>query len=554
MSDLTLVIKNARIVDGTGRPSFIGDVGVSGDRITAVGRIEGSTAPTIDATGMVLSPGFVEIHTHYDPHLCWDRLATPALEHGFTTIVTGNCSLGMAPIRDRADADRINRLFGKIEDLDESFFNAAVPYTWESFPEYLDHIRPGLGINVGSLVPHTPLRHYVMGDDANKRIATDDEIAEMCRLLAEAIQAGGIGISFTYADSDENNLPVASCFSDLREKIALAKTVTANGRRFVQVIRDFMDTDMQLAQLDELAEISLASGALCAALTVIDSPTIPDSWKRDLAKLEELQARGARVMGQSTPRSFDINFMLSKMFVGFFPLPRWMDVMSLPVPERIERLKDVALRPALIEEAKRQLPLFKGTWIVAAATEVNRQLEGRRLEDVANERGTGLVETMLDIALAEDLETEFAVRETINGDVDNVSQILDHPMIQVGGSDSGAHVSQFSGAGDSCFMFSHFVRKHKKMTLERAVQRMSSDPAQDAGILDRGQIEIGRFADLVIFDPDTIERGEEVMVNDLPGGGGRYVRRPEGVSKVIVNGQVVVDGGRYTDARAGRVV
>ena len=306
MTGLSLVIRNARIVDGTGRPGFIGDVGIAGDRIAAVGRVGDTDAPTIDAGGHVLAPGFIEIHTHYDPHLCWDRLATPALEHGFTTIVTGNCSLGMAPIRGRADADRINRLFGKIEDLDETFFDAAVPYTWESFAEYLDHIRPGLGINVGALVPHTPLRHYVMGDAANQRTATDDEIAQMCALLGEAIDAGALGISFTYADSDENNIPVASCFSDLREKIALARTVTAKGRRFVQVIRDFVDPEKQLAQLDELAEISLASGALCAALTVIDSPTIPDFWKRDLQKLEEIQLRGARVLGQSTPRSFDI--------------------------------------------------------------------------------------------------------------------------------------------------------------------------------------------------------------------------------------------------------
>ena len=176
------------------------------------------------------------------------------------------------------------------------------------------------------------------------------------------------------------------------------------------------------------------------------------------------------------------------------------------------------------------------------------------MADIAAERGEDTIETLLNLAVAEGLETEFAVRGVINGNVDNVSTILDHPMIQVGGSDSGAHVAQFSGAGDSCFMIEHFVRKHKKMTLERAVQRMTSDPAIDAGILDRGVIEIGRFADLVLFDPATITRGAEKMVHDLPGGGGRYVRHPSGVDKVIVNGAVIVDGGQYTNARSGRIV
>jgi N-acyl-D-amino-acid deacylase len=554
MNEISLVIRNAKIVDGTGRPSYLGDVGISGDRITAIGRVEADGVTVLDAKGHVLSPGFIEIHTHYDPHLCWDRLATPALEHGFTTIITGNCSLGMAPIRNKAEGNRISRLFAKIEDLDEKFFEAAVPYSWESFSEYLDYIRPELGINVGALVPHTPLRHYVMGDDANQRAATDEEIAAMCKILAEAIQAGALGISFTYADSDENNVPVASCLSDLKEKIALARTVTANNRRFVQAIRDFSDSEKQMAQLDELAEISLASGALCAVLTVIDSPTIPGMWKRDLEKLESLQQRGARVLGQSTPRSFDINFTLSKMFMGLFPLSKWMDVMALPVSGRIEKFRDLTLRAELIDEAKRQDALFQGTWVVHAASDVNRPYEERKLADIAAEQGKGIIDTLLDLALAEDLETEFAVRETINGDVNNVSEILNHPLIQIGGSDSGAHVTQFSGAGDSCFLIEHFVRKHGKMTLGRAIQRMTSDAALDTGILDRGTIEIGRFADLVIFDPDTIARGAEEMVHDIPGGGGRYVRRPSGIDHVIVNGEVVVSGGAYTGVRSGRIV
>ncbi len=551
MSSLSFVVRNARIVDGTGRPSYLGDVGIRGDKIAAIGRVEAADVPAFDAGGHVLAPGFIEIHTHYDPHLCWDRLATPALEHGFTTVVTGNCSLGVAPVRP-GEGGRITRLFEKIEDLGADFFDAAVPYSWQTFPEYLDYIRPGLGVNVGSLVGHTPLRHFVMGAEANQRVATDDEIDRMCGVLAEAIQAGAMGFSMSYADADENNVPVASVWADLREKIALARTVTANGRRFVQAIRHFGDQNKRLAQLEELATISLESGTQTAALAVMASPG--DTWKQDLEKLEALQRRGARVMGQGMPRAMDINFRLTRPFVLFFPMPGWMDVMAKPVPARIASFKDPAIRCRLLDEARPRENLFKGVGVVHAASQRNRAYERRQLTDIAREQGKELMDALLDLALAEDLETEFAVRGIINADVEKVSIILNHPLVQVGGSDSGAHVAQFSGAGDSCFLIEHFVRTHRKMTLERAVQRMTSDPAQDAGILDRGTIEIGRFADLVVFDPDTITRGEEVLANDLPGGGSRYVRHPKGIDKVIVNGEVVVDGGSYTKARPGRHV
>ena len=275
----------------------------------------------------------------------------------------------------------------------------------------------------------------------------------------------------------------------------------------------------------------------------MDSPTIPGLWKKDIEVLEGLNAKGARVLGQATPRSFDINFTMSKMFVGLFPLPGWMDIMALPVAGRIAAFADPARRPALVAEAERQRAMFEGITVIHAASEVNRPLEERRLVDIATERGTDLVNTWLDIALAEDLETEFAVRGVINADLDNVSTILNHPTIQIGGSDSGAHVSQFSGTGDSCYLLEHFVRDHKRMSIERAVQRMTSDAANDTGILDRGVIEIGRFADLVLFDAETITRGKEEMVHDLPGGGARYIRHSKGVHTVVVNGKVVLRDG-----------
>ena len=230
MPKLDLCIRNARIVDGTGSPAFAGDVGIAGDRIAAVGRVEAGDARVIDARGLVLAPGFIDIHTHYDPQICWDRLATPSLEHGVTTVVMGNCSLTLAPVRP-GQSGKLVAMFSRIEDIKEPTFAAGVPFSWESFGGYLDHIRPGLGPNIGALVGHSALRWYVMGPASQERVATDAEIAEMARLLEEAMAAGAIGLSTSYVDIDENMKPVPSRFADMREKIALCQAMAKSSRR-----------------------------------------------------------------------------------------------------------------------------------------------------------------------------------------------------------------------------------------------------------------------------------------------------------------------------------
>ena len=245
MGDVSLLIQNARIVDGTGANGWLGDVAIAGDRIVGMApRIE-ADAPTIDAGGQVLCPGFIDIHTHYDPQICWDRLATPVIEHGTTTVVVGNCSLSLAPVRKGAERHLTN-MFSKKEDIETDIFQAAVPYSWQTFGEYLEYVTPGLGLNVGALVGHTPLRHYVMGDDAQKRVATDAEIDRMCGVLTESLQAGGFGLSLSYSDFDENNVPIASCCADFRERLALARTVVANGRRLNQSVGAILDDEGRL--------------------------------------------------------------------------------------------------------------------------------------------------------------------------------------------------------------------------------------------------------------------------------------------------------------------
>lgn len=554
MEQASLVVRGGLIVDGTGSQGYLGDLAIANGKIVAVGRYEGAATAEIDASGMTVAPGFIDIHTHYDPQICWDRLATPSLEHGVTTVVMGNCSLSLAPVRPSGKRKLI-KMFEKIEDIKEPTFEAAVPFEWEGFGEFLDHIRPGLGINVGALVGHSALRYYVMGAESQERAATDEEIEQMCGLLEQAMADGAIGLSISHVDIDEEGRPVPSRFADMREKTALCKAMAKSGRGVLQTVPYFIDIEQQLANIEELGDLSLASGVICSIVPIIYQPTAPDDWKRSIAKLEEQQRRGAKVFGQSMPRSFDINIILSETSFMLYNVRKWDLLMQKPLPERLAGFADPEARAGLVENAERRImPLLRNMSVGRVYAPENEKYLGRKVTDIAEEIGKSVADAMLDIAVADELRTEFQVRGAIHADVDIVAGLLDHPLIHIGGSDAGAHVTQFCGAGDTCDMLERYVRGYGKMSLERAVHRMTGEVASLWGVRDRGTLAPGQAADVVIFDPASIARGDEVFVSDFPGETNRYVRHATGIDKVIVNGAVVVDRGQYTEARAGVIV
>lgn len=549
-----LHISNARIVDGTGGAAFEGSVAVRDGKITGVGPdlTPDPDARQIDAQGKVVSPGFIDVHTHFDPQICWDRLATPCIEHGVTTVLMGNCSLSLAPVK-KKDQRALAGMFKQIEDISIPTFEAGVPWDWETYPEYLDSIRPGLGINVAGLVGHSALRHYVMGDAAQERAATDEEIAEMCAVLTDAIKAGAAGLSTSYVDVDEEMRPVASRAATKEEIISLGKAMAAAGRGLIQTVPIFFVPDAQLQNMRDMAEISRETGLMCTVAPIVHNPT-NNLWRDSIALLEEEEKTGAKLYGQCMPRTFDVNVRLSEASFILFALPAWNAIMRLPQEERRTAFADPARRDDLTNQAVLLGPVWDYLIIRNARDAENASMNGRLVKDLAAEQGVAPADFMIDLAVREDLETEFCVMGMINGQTEPVSELLQHPRVLVGASDAGAHVAQFCGAGDTSDLLGRWVREYKAFTLERAVYRLTGELADAFGIENRGRIAAGLAADLVIFDAETIDRGAEDFVHDVPGDANRYVRHATGIDQVIVNGSVVWENGGYTDARAGQIV
>ena len=547
----TTAIRNGLVVDGTGAAPVLRDLFMRDGKI--VDTVE-SPDREIDATGRVVSPGFIDIHTHFDPQLCWDGLATPSLEHGVTTVVIGNCSLSLAPVKPEGTAKLIS-MFQVIEDIKKPTFDAAVPWCWETFPEYLDFIRGKLGVNVGALIGHSAVRAYVMGKASQERAATAKEIDAMCAIIDEAMAAGALGISSSYLDMDEEGRPVPSRYAEIDEKLALAKAMSASGRGVWQVVPYIVDPEQLLDNIRELGDISLAANIPCSLQPVLGSGG--RALDDQVRALTEQHERGARVYGQTMPRTFDMNMRLSETSMLLFGYPTWKEIMNLPASERAARFGDPANRDALVKEmVPRENSIFGiGHMRVGdVQSKENERYQGRTVNEIAEAENKRIGEVVLDLSLRDDLDTEFKLEGVVNADQEAVARLIDSPLCHFGASDAGAHITQFCGTGDTTYLLAHFVRESGTMTLERGIHRMTGEVARDWGIRDRGTLAAGQAADVVIFDADRVAITKEEFVDDFPGEARRYVRRAEGFDRVLVNGEVVYGAEGYTDARPGEIV
>lgn len=550
---LSLVVRNANIVDGTGAPAFRGDLGVAGDRIAAVGAFEGTGEVEIDAGGKTLAPGFIDIHTHYDPQLCWDCNATPTPEHGVSSLVMGNCSISLAPVR-AADRQRLMHLWGSVEDMEGRLLEATVPFSWESVPDYLGFLGARLGPNVGSIIGHSNIRLYAMGAACQERAATDAEIEVMCGVLREAMAAGAFGLSFTFNHYDEHGGQLPCYYADRRERLALLNVLAQSGRGVVEVAPNFFKRDMGLPTVDEWGELALETGVTCSLSPILALPTMPGAWRVILERFDFWRAKGAPLFAQTQVRPLDMTIQLSAGSTVLSKSSAWRRSFEALPEDRAALYRDPDERRALVAEGQRLKGGLAPLTIKRVHSAANADFQGRKLADVAEAQGKDFFEAMLDIALADNLATEFGLDGFLHSDEEAVAELLQSPTVHIGSGDAGAHITQFAGAGDTSYLFEKFVRERGDMTLERAVERLTSELAGKWSIKDRGVLAEGKFADLVMFDPATIARGDEQWVDDVPGGQGRYIRRPKGVERVIVNGEILVENGVYSDAQPGRLI
>ena len=551
---MDLIIRNGTIADGSGNPLFSADIGITGNRITAIGALTESAQTEIDASGKIVSPGFIDPHTHFDAQLLWDGAAKPAIEHGVTTIVPGNCSLSLAPLKAEHRMKLVG-MFNQIEEMPHKAFSEGVTWDWESFEEYMTRIKQDLSINVAPLAGHSLLRLWVMGDAAMTRTAEPDEIDKMCALLTDCIRAGAVGLSTSFVDMDERLQPVPSRWAGTEELDALC-AVLGETKKLLQVVHEFYDIDLTLARVDQLAELSLKHDITTTLSPLFLNADNADGVAAIMARVDEQMARGARVWPQVQTRPIDISFSLEVPSLLFMRLPTWYGLIRFGTKaDVLAALNDPAQRAALTQEAAPMMSLWSALVVRRVQSAANAELIGKTLAEIANLRGDTPLDVMIDLSLEEDLDAHFLAASMGHNDVPAVGALLKHPNVMIGASDGGAHILSFSTYGDTGYLFSKFVRDSQCLSIESAIRKITAEPAEIWGIQDRGQLIPGYIADITIFDPETIDRGPEYYVQDVPGDGYRYTRDAIGVSHVLIGGAVAFEKSvGYTQARTGQIV
>ena len=542
MTDLDIRISGGTIVDGTGAPGQCGDVGIVDGRIAALGRVTGSAGMTIDAEGQVVCPGFVDIHTHYDAQVLWDRMLSVSPWHGVTTVVMGNCGFGVAPTRPE-HRDLILRTLQKVEGMDLPALEAGVGSDWPfvSFADYLSAVeRQGVAINVAAYVGHTPVRLFVMGEDAAERRATGEEIEAMCDIVKDAVDAGALGFASSKAGAHVGfgGKPVPSRLAEPEEFVALAEALGATKRGVLQMTVGPGDF---LAELRELAEISGCTLTWTALLAGLWGP---GSHREYLARTAALQRQGINVVPQVSCRPLRFEFDLAEPF-PLESLPIVAALNSLDRAGRKARYAQTEFRTQF-REAVANLDAERGTsfWERTDLSFVPQspELLGVSVADAARQHGQDPADLFLDLAVDSDLAMR-ASWALMNDDEDEVEELLRDPHTVLALSDAGAHANQLCDACFSTHLLGHWVRERGALSLPEAVRMLTSRPAEVVGITDRGLLAEGRPADVVVFDPDTVGPSPLRRMNDLPAGAERLISEASGIEAVIVNGKLIRDQG-----------
>lgn len=556
---LDLLIKNAWIVDGNGTPGFSGDLAVQDGKIAVVGAVISDQARhTIDAAGQVVAPGFIDIHTHYDAQVFWDPLCSSSSWHGSTTVVTGNCGFTLAPCRPE-DRDYLTRTLAVVEDMSLRALQEGIAWNWEDFPGYIAAVeQQPKAINVGCYIGHSAVRRYVMGSDC-RRVASEKEITRMREIVLEALEAGALGFSSSriplHVDGEGQSVP--SFYADLSELLTLGGALREVGRGVLEITAKMVlpEGEHEAGDLPDLVALAKESGRPVTWASVRYLPAYP---KRSLFILSQVaqanEREGIRLHPQIGCRPFETFMNWQKLIPVFAHLPSWREVMFLAAEEKTAALRDPARRQTMRAELA-GATFFTG-WQNVLVRETKRpehkHLAGQSITAIAERAGTDPLEAYLDLCVAEECETEFTYWAADMAE-DPMGRMLKDPNTLLE-TDAGAHLTSLCNADFPSYMLGHWVRERGILSLEAAVARLTSRPADVLGLRDRGRLQVGLAADLVIFDRHRIRGGHRQTVYDLPAQQPRLVQKAEGVQTVIVNGQIILEDGRHTGATPGQVV
>ena len=549
-----LLIKNGTVVDGTGAPRVRADVAIKDGTIAEIGKVSGGAQRTIDAGELIVAPGFVDPHTHYDAQICWDPLLSCTSWHGVTSVVMGNCGVGIAPckpeVHEVAAWDLVN-----VEAIPFDALSKGITWDWVSFPEFMDAAeRRGVGINVGFLAPLTPFRHFVMGEESMERAATPNETQRIAALLHEAMAAGAMGFSTTTLAQHIGfrGQPLACRLASRDELKACSNVLKELGKGAIEIALtrragQVLDDEYQL--LDFL----LAESARPVTwLAMASRPDKPEYAQETLKRLEPLIKRGG--VPQVLCKPFVVQIDLRNPF-SFADMETWNPVFNQPAEAQKRIYADPAFRDSFRKELTRP-HLFNGKWHRVEVLEVGnpalKALERKTVGDIAAERGRDPLDTFLDLALEDDLNIQYTMAQYHE---EGIGRLIGDPRTMLGLSDGGAHVDMLCDAGYCTYLLGKWVRERQALTLEHAVKRITSEPADFFGIQRRGRLRPGLAADVTIFDYDTVGSAKRArMQYDLPGGGRRLVMPAEGIEYTIVNGRVLYEHGRASGAMPGQVL
>ncbi len=556
------VIRGGSLIDGSGAPARAGDIALKDGRIVAVGEVSGDARETLDASGLSVAPGFIDIHTHYDAQVFWDGTLSPSPYHGVTTIVGGNCGFSIAPLSPEAGG-YLMRMLARVEGMPIDSLREGVPWDWQSFDEYLGRLENRLAVNAGFMVGHSALRRVVMGERAVGEEASEAELEAMKTLLRESLAAGGLGFSSTRsaAHNDAEGNPVPSRHASIDELLALCRV---NGEFPGTSLEMLPGTSIFTEQdLEMLTQMSLAANRPLNWNLVAPSSEAPEVTENQLAASDYAAARGAKVLALTVPQEIRGRINLHSGF-GFDALPGWLPIMGLPIEERVQALSDPAVRDKLRRGAESQgAGLFRAmtNWSKMLVNEVfdekHKHLEGRELGDIAAERGVDPFDLLFDLSLEEGLRTSFM--PYVGGQTDDESWAMRgrawiDPRTIIGASDAGAHLDTIDTFAFTTQLLGRGVREKKLIGLEEAVHQITDVPARLYGFKERGRLEVGWHADIVVFDPARIAKGPTYTRFDLPANAGRLYADAEGIAHVIVGGSEIVRGTEFTGALPGTVL